>query len=83
MNVISMYSGNKGTLLAFTATDVYTGEKVFVIYNAGLNSETVTLPEGSWNLYVNGTIAGTTAIESGVAGDVTVTPVSCYIYKKA
>jgi pullulanase len=83
VNVISMYSGNGGTLIAFTAKDIYSGESVFVIYNAGLNTETVTLPSGSWNLYVNGQTAGTTAIESGVTGNVSVTPVSCYVYRKA
>ncbi|MBQ9709061.1 MAG: type I pullulanase [Clostridia bacterium] len=82
-NVISMYSGNSGTLLAFKATDIYSGEQVFVIYNAGLSAANVTLPDGSWNLYVNGTTAGTVAIESGVTGSVTVTPVSCYVYRKA
>ena len=49
--------------------------------NSGV--ESVTLPEGNWDLYINGESAGATAIQTGLTGAQTLSAVSCYVYKKA
>lgn len=67
--------------MAFTITNPVTGEKVLVVYNAKVTESTFTLPQGSWNLYINGEVAGDQVIESGLSGEQIVAPVSCYVYK--
>jgi len=78
-SILSLVAG-EGALLAFTIT--YGGETVLVVYNAAAEAKSLALPSGSWNLYINGTAAGTTAIESNVSGTVSISSVSCYVYKK-
>ncbi len=56
--------------------------KILSIFNAGTTEATVTLPEGQWNVFVNGTTAGTEVIET-VEGTVTVTATSAMILVKA
>jgi pullulanase len=63
-------------------TNPYTGEKLFIVYNAAESSVNVTLPEGNWDMYINGQKAGATAIESGLSGAQNIDAVSCYVYKK-
>ncbi|MCM1236809.1 MAG: type I pullulanase, partial [Ruminococcus flavefaciens] len=69
----------EGALIAFTMTNPYTDEQLFVVYNAKPTAQSVALPEGNWDLYVTGSQAGTTAVESGLSGSVEVTRVSCYV----
>lgn len=72
--------GNGKALISFEMTKG--NEHLFVVYNASLEAENVTLPAGSWGLYINGTQAGTTRIGNAVNGgtSVSVTPISCYVY---
>jgi pullulanase len=60
------------------------GEKaeILSIFNADAAEQTVTLPEGKWEVYVNGELAGTTVLET-VAGTVTVSGTSAMILVKA
>ncbi len=71
-----------GALIVFTMNNPYTHETLFVVYNANESNVNVTLPEGTWDLYVNGENAGATALESGLSGTQNVDKVSCYVYKK-
>lgn len=70
---------SSGTLIAYKLS--YGGETLFVIYNAGGSAVDVDLPQGNWDMYVNGESAGATPIESGVSGKVSAEPVSCYVFK--
>jgi hypothetical protein len=60
------------------------GEKaeILSIFNADAAEQTVTLPEGKWEVYVNGELAGTTVLET-VEGTVTVSGTSAMILVKA
>ena len=73
----------QGAFVSFTMTNPYTGEQLFVVYNAAAPALTVALPEGNWDLYVTGTQAGDTAIQSGLSGNFEVDGISCYVFKKA
>ena len=73
----------KGAFLSFTMTHPSSGEQLFVIYNAEEESKQVSLPAGSWDLYVNASRAGSTAIESGLSGSQTVEKLARYVFKKA
>ena len=56
--------------------------EILSIFNADAAEQTVTLPEGKWEVYVNGELAGTTVLET-VAGTVTVSGTSAMILVKA
>jgi pullulanase/glycogen debranching enzyme len=81
-NVCTLDAQTNGALIAFTMTNPYTREVLFVVYNANESNVNVTLPDGVWDLYVNGEQAGATAIESGLTGQQNIDKVSCYVYKK-
>lgn len=70
-----------GAFAAFTIKDLVSGEKVLVVYNAEENAKEYSLPSGNWDLYVNGTQAGATAIESNLSGKQSIDGISCYVYK--
>lgn len=70
-----------GAFAAFTIKDLVSGEKVLVVYNAEENAKEYSLPSGNWDLYVNGTQAGATAIESNLSGKQSIAGISCYVYK--
>ena len=53
-------------------------ENIIAIFNAAKSAGTVTLPAGDWDVYVNGTAAGTTVLES-VSGSVSVDALSAMI----
>lgn len=72
-----------GALLVFTLTNPYTEEELLIAYNAQDGEARITLPAGTWDLYVTGTEAGTTAIESGLTGTYRAEGISCYVFKKA
>ncbi len=71
----------EGAFAAFTIKDLVSGEKVLVVYNAEENAKEYSLPSGNWDLYVNGTQAGATAIESNLSGKQSIDGISCYVYK--
>lgn len=56
-------------------------ESIFVAYNANKEDITLQLPEGEWNLYVNGETAGTEVLTS-VRGAITVSPISAVVLIK-
>lgn len=82
VTVCTLDSQTSGALIAFTMKNPYTGETLFVAYNANESNVSVNLPEGDWDLYVNGDQAGATAIETGLNGSQSLDKVSCYVYKK-
>ena len=55
-----------------------TAKGIFLVFNANAAEQTVTLPEGSWNVYINGEKAGTEILET-VSGSVTVAPISALV----
>ena len=58
-----------------------TAESMYVIFNADSAAADVTLPEGNWNIYVNGEKAGTEVLGS-VEGTVTVEGISAMVLVK-
>lgn len=75
-------TATKGAVIAFTMNNPYNGEKIYVVYNAGAAAVNVTLPEGSWNLFIDGRTSGTTAIKSGLTGSQAIEGISCYVFVK-
>ena len=71
-----------GAFVAFTITNP-NGEQLLVVYNANSAAKSLNLPAGSWNLYINGTQAGATAISTNLSGSQSIDGISCYVYKKA
>ena len=70
--------------VAYTIDNSPNGEKaesIFVAYNANNEEVVLELPEGKWNLYVNGEKAGTEIIET-VSKTVTVSPISAVVLMK-
>ena len=55
-----------------------TDDSIYVIFNANSSAKSVELPEGDWDVYVNGTTAGTEVIET-VSGTVSVPGISAMI----
>lgn len=53
-----------------------TADELFLVFNANESETTVTLPEGSWNVCINGEKAGTEVLETVSGGSLTVAPVS-------
>lgn len=74
---------NKIAFVEFTMFNKSTGEKLLVVYNAENKPVDFTLPAGSWNLYINGTQAGTTPILPNQSGAQTAEAISCYVYRLA
>ena len=56
-----------------------TADELFIIFNANETDTTVSLPEGSWNVYVNAEKAGTEILDTISGGSATVAPVSALI----
>ena len=56
-----------------------TADELFVIFNANETQTTVTLPEGSWNVYINGEKAGTEILDTITGGSTTVEPISAMV----
>ena len=56
----------------------YWADEMFVIFNANKETATVALPEGNWNVYINGSAAGTTVLGSFV-GEAQVEPITAMV----
>lgn len=56
-----------------------TADELFVVFNANNEETTVTLPDGQWNVYINGDKAGTEILETITNGTVTVEPISAMV----
>jgi pullulanase len=57
-------------------------DDLFVIFNPRKETTTVTLPEGKWDVYIDGTKAGTTVLRT-VEGSVTVDAISALVLVQA
>ncbi len=58
-------------------------EELFVVYNANTTAKEVTLPAGSFDLYINGTTAGTMPLNTAaLSGPQQIDPISCYVFVK-
>ena len=55
---------------------------MFVIFNANNEAKEVTLPNGCWDVYINGEKAGTEVIETIKTGVATVEPISAMVLVK-
>jgi hypothetical protein len=59
-----------------------TASLVCIILNANRETKTLRLPEGIWNVYVKGKLAGTEVLERITEGIVTVEPISAMVLIK-
>ena len=78
-------SGLDANVLAFDikgGVNGETAEEMYLIFNANETSVTVDLPEGNWNVYINGEKAGTQALASVADGSAVVDPVSAMVLVK-
>jgi len=55
-----------------------TAEAMYIVFNPNTESKVITLPEGKWNVYINGESAGTEVLET-VNGTVTVDAISAMV----
>ncbi|MCM1040007.1 MAG: type I pullulanase [Ruminococcus sp.] len=58
-------------------------EELFVIFNANESAATVTLPSGTWDVYINAEKAGTEVLDTVTSGSATVEPISAMILIKS
>ena len=56
-----------------------TAEEIFLVFNANTEETTVTLPEGEWNVYIDGEKAGTEVLSTITDGTVSVAPLSAMV----
>ena len=56
-----------------------TSNGIFAVFNPNKEETVVTLPEGNWNVYINGEKAGTEVLETITEGKVTVAPISAMV----
>ena len=78
---ITVIKGLENEVTAFQINGGVNGEEsagLFVIFNPAVDAQTVTLPEGSWDIYINGEDAGTEIIATA-EGSVTVEPITAMV----
>lgn len=78
---VTTLKGTEAEVKAFVITGGMEGEKadaICVIFNPNPAETKVTLPEGEWNIYINGEDAGTTKLGSA-SGEVTVGAISAMV----
>ena len=78
---ITVIKGLQNEVTAFQINGGVNGEEragLFVIFNPAVDAQTVTLPEGSWDIYINGEDSGTEIIATA-EGSVTVEPISAMV----
>lgn len=56
---------------------------MFLIFNANNADTEITLPEGAWDVCINGETAGTEVLETITEGKVTVSPISAMVLVKS
>lgn len=81
---ITNLTDNNSNTLAFQISKGANGEEndMVVIFNAKQEAASITLPEGNWDIYINGEDAGTTALGS-VKGTISVDPISAMVLIKS
>ena len=83
-NNLKFVDGLDANVVAYTidnSPNGETAESVFVVYNANKEAVSVTLPEGNWDVYVNGEKAGTEVLDT-VSGKVEVSGISAMVLTK-
>ena len=78
---ITALTGLDDNVMAFKINGGVNGEvadNIFVIFNANETETEIELPEGKWNVYINGEKAGTEVLKT-VKGSVTVKPISAMV----
>lgn len=83
-NQLTFVKGLESNIVAYQIEhklDHATTEHIFVIYNANKESKSIALPEGAWNVYVNGEKAGIESIKE-VTGEILVEPISAMVLVK-
>lgn len=81
---VAPVEGLDANVVAFDITGGINGETaegIYVVFNANKEEKEISLPEGSWNVCINDTQAGTEAIDT-VSGSVTVAPISAMVLVK-
>ncbi len=85
-NGITPVDGLDANVVAFDIAGGIGGEVsdgLFVIFNANNAETTVTLPDGVWDVYINGEDAGTEVLDTITGGKVTVAPISAMVLVKS
>lgn len=73
-------------LVAFEVNGGINGETsdgIYLVFNANNEEKEVTLPDGSWDVCINGEQAGTDPIETITDGKLTVAPISAMVLVKS
>ena len=84
-SAVTAVDGLDANVLAFDikgGVNGETAEELFIIFNANEESASVALPEGKWNVYVNGEKAGTQALATVSGGSAEVAPISAMVLVK-
>ena len=82
---VSVMNGLDANVIGFDVTGGVNGEtaeEMVLIFNANETATTVTLPEGSWNVYINDEKAGTEALSTVKDGKADVAPISAMVLVK-
>ena len=77
-SAVTVVDGMDANVIAFDIQGGINGEtadELYIIYNANTTDTTVTLPDGNWNVYINGEKAGTEVLDT-VTGTAAVAPIS-------
>ena len=77
--------GLDANVTAFDITGGVNGEtadNMYVIFNPNQEETKVTLPDGTWSVYINGEKAGTESLGE-VSGEATVDPISALVLIKS
>lgn len=78
---VSVVEGLDANVTAFRITggvNDETADAIYIIFNPNEESKTITLPEGNWNVCINGETAGAETIET-VSGTVDVDAISAMV----
>ena len=75
---VTVMEGLDSTVNAFHIKGGEIDDDLFVIFNPRKETTTVTLPEGKWDVYIDGVHAGTTVLRT-VEGSVTVDAISAMV----
>jgi pullulanase len=81
-NNLTFIDGLDENVIAYTIDNSPNKEKaksIMVILNPNKEATTLDLPEGTWNVYINGEKAGTEIIETIKDGKATVNPISSLV----
>lgn len=81
---LTAVEGMEDNVIAFEMKGGANGDSadgIYFIFNANREEKQVTLPEGNWDVYINGEKAGTEVLET-ISGTATIEPISALILVK-